>query len=99
MSGFHASIWKSDRLVFGYLVYVCIVFRFWPKNCFDQSIFLQKLKKAKKLASSKSGELFASAEEFAALMDDEEVDFNAGAIDQVISHFYHSSGFKPTVMR
>ena len=51
------------------------------------------------MASSKSGELFASAEEFAALMDDEEVDFNAGAIDQVISHFYHSSGFKPTVMR
>ena len=46
-------------------------------------IFFQKLNKAKKLASSKSGELFASAEEFAALMDDEELDFNAGAIDQV----------------
>ena len=41
------------------------------------------MKKAKKLASSKSGELFASAEEFSALMDDEELDFNAGAIDQV----------------
>lgn len=44
----------------------------------------KKLKKAKKLAASSSGELFASAEEFSALIDDNDGDIGIGGIDQVI---------------
>ena len=41
-----------------------------------------KLKKAKKMAAS-SADLFASAEEFSALIDESELDVGAGGIEQV----------------
>jgi hypothetical protein len=42
-----------------------------------------RLKKAKKMAAS-SADLFASAEEFSALIDENELDLGAGGIEQVL---------------